>query len=54
MKKRTTIYLDNDLCKRFKMICLRDNISMSEALEREIKRVIRIDDKLNYNKGDKK
>lgn len=50
MKKRTTVYLDYETIKKFKMYCLENEVSMSEVLEREIKRLIRIDTTLNYNR----
>lgn len=54
MKKRTTVYLDHDTCKKFKLYCLENEVSMSEVLEREIKRLIRIDTTLNYGRKNKK
>ena len=54
MKKRTTVYLDHDTCKKFKLYCLENEVSMSEVLEREIKRLVRIDNTLNYGKRGKK
>ena len=54
MKKRTTVYLDHDTCKKFKLYCLENEVSMSEVLEREIKRLIRIDNTLNYVKRGKR
>ena len=53
MKKRTTIYLDSETARKFRLYCVNNESSMSEVLEREIKRIIRIDNALNYGKDSK-
>lgn len=51
MKKRTTIYLDADTARKFRLYCVNNDTSMSKVLEREIKRIIRIENTLNYRAG---
>ena len=42
LKIRTTVYLDKDIHKEFKMLCLKRGTSVSEMIENFIKNELKI------------